>query len=246
MKGMIFAAGIGSRLKPWTDEHPKALVEVGGMPMLQRVIARMTDVGINDIIINVHHYGEQIIDFVRNLDTDANISISDERGLLLDTGGGLRKALPMIGDVPVLIHNADILTDIDLVEFINQHSQSGADASLLVEHRGSARQLVFTANHALKGWYNRETGATRPDTFEIMPDYNMYSFNGVHIVGPSLFSDLRNFKPDEMPFSIIDFYLAEAASHKIIGYDMPRSAHWFDVGKPATLNDAREWISSID
>lgn len=242
MKAMIFAAGIGSRLKPWTDFHPKALVEIGNRPMLGRVIDRMADAGITDIVVNIHHFGDQIIDFVQTVPDNISVSISDERNLLLDTGGGLRKALPLIGNDSVIVHNADIMTDIDLNEFIRTHIDSKADATMLVQDRGSSRQLVFDSDMKLIGWTNRETGETRPHSFNITDSHKLYSFNGVHVLNLNLLQELADYKPDNTPFSIIDFYLHAARKFNIKGVEMPKEKHWFDVGKPETLDAARRWI----
>ena len=130
-KAMIFAAGIGSRLRPITDRMPKALVPVGGIPMLQRTLLRLNEAGFNDVTINIHHFGQQIIDFLQHYDNfGMNIHISDERDELLDTGGGILKARHFLdGDEPFLVHNVDILSDIDLKHVYDTHVQSGADAT---------------------------------------------------------------------------------------------------------------------
>ena len=142
---MIFAAGLGTRLRPLTDNMPKALVSVAGKTMLERVILKLKDAGFHDITINIHHFGSQIIDFLRaNQNFGVDIHISDERGELLDTGGGIKKArLLLESNEPFLIHNADILTDLDLNAFYHHHLESDADATLLTNHRKTSRYLLM-------------------------------------------------------------------------------------------------------
>lgn len=146
MKAMIFAAGLGTRLRPLTDHMPKALVPVAGKPMLERVILRLKEAGFNEITVNIHHFGEQIIDFLRTHDNfGTEIHISDERGMLLDTGGGIKKARPFLdGQEPFLVHNADILTDIDLAGLYRHHLESDAESTLLVSERKTSRYLLLT------------------------------------------------------------------------------------------------------
>ena len=147
MKAMIFAAGLGTRLRPLTDHTPKALVPIAGKTMLERVILRLKDAGFNDITINIHHFGEQIIEFLRtHNDFGATIHISDERDRLLDTGGGIKKARPFLdGNEPFLVHNADIICDVDLAELYRHHRESNAEATLLVSERQTSRYLLLAA-----------------------------------------------------------------------------------------------------
>ena len=156
MKAMIFAAGLGTRLRPLTDNMPKALVPVAGKPMLERVILRLKEAGFNEITVNIHHFGEQIIDFLRAHDNfGTEIHISDERGMLLDTGGGIKKARPFLdGQEPFLVHNADILTDIDLAGLYRHHLESDAESTLLVSERKTSRYLLFDDDYHLHGWIN--------------------------------------------------------------------------------------------
>lgn len=197
MRGMIFAAGIGSRLKPWTDNHPKALVPVGGRPMLERVIMKFKAAGIREIVVNVHHFASQITDFLAANDNfGISIKISDESGLLLDTGGGLLHAAHLFkDDEPILIHNADIYTDFPIADMEQQYRQSGADSLLLIDRRNSSRCLYFDSSGMMKGWGNRLTGETKPadlDTAGLEP----MSFGGVHIVTPAtLFPALADYAP---------------------------------------------------
>ena len=166
---MIFAAGLGTRLRPLTDNMPKALVPVAGKPMLERVVLRLKEAGFNDITVNIHHFGEQIIDFLRaNGNFGANIHISDEREALLDTGGGIKKARPFLeGNEPFLVHNADILSETDLAALYRHHQESGAEATLLVSERQTSRYLLFDGQYRLHGWTNKSTGEVKPQGFLI-------------------------------------------------------------------------------
>ena len=168
MKAMIFAAGLGTRLRPLTDHMPKALVPVAGKPMLERVILRLKEAGFNEITVNIHHFGEQIIDFLRAHDNfGTEIHISDERGMLLDTGGGIKKARPFLdGQEPFLVHNADILTDIDLAGLYRHHLESDAESTLLVSERKTSRYLLFDDDYHLHGWINKSTGEVKPAGFD--------------------------------------------------------------------------------
>uniref|UniRef100_UPI003FEE6622 nucleotidyltransferase family protein n=1 Tax=Phocaeicola sp. TaxID=2773926 RepID=UPI003FEE6622 len=168
MKAMIFAAGLGTRLRPLTDNMPKALVPVAGKPMLERVILRLKEAGFNEITVNIHHFGEQIIDFLRAHDNfGTEIHISDERGMLLDTGGGIKKARPFLdGQEPFLVHNADILTDIDLAGLYRHHLESDAESTLLGSELKSSRYLLFDDDYHLHGWINKATGEVKPAGFD--------------------------------------------------------------------------------
>ena len=242
MKAMIFAAGLGTRLRPLTDNMPKALVPVAGKPMLERVIVRLKEAGFNEIIINVHHFGEQIIDFLHaHADFGVNIHISDERDMLLDTGGGIKKARSFLdGDEPFLVHNADILTDIDLSAFYQHHLESNAEATLLVSQRETSRYLLFDPAYNLHGWINKSTGEVKPENFSYRKgDYKELAFGGIHVISPSLFRYMEN-SPWEGKFSIIPFYLSVCRQTHIQGYPL-QDFRWFDIGKPETLKRAEEY-----
>lgn len=239
MKGMIFAAGIGSRLKPFTDYHPKALVEIGGRPILQNVIERMKAIGISDITVNVHHFANQIIDFLNANDNfGIDIHISDEQDKLLETGGGILAARRYIDGDDALLHNADILSDIDLKELVSAHDHS-ADATLLVSRRQSSRQLYFDGNMNLKGWQNLSTGQTKPGGF--IPDDSLMplAFSGIQIISPSIFKHLDEYSgKNGEAFSVIPFYVSNLATLKIKGFKINGDYKWFDIGKPETLEKA--------
>lgn len=243
MKGMIFAAGIGSRLKPWTDKHPKALVPVGDKPVIGHVIDSMLKAGICDIIVNVHHFADQVEEYLFRHYRHINILISDERDLLLDTGGGLLKALPLIGDEPVLIHNADIYTTMNLKELISCHKKSRAEVSLLVQKRNTARYFVFK-NSRLNGWTNIETGDVRPPHLIVTQDMELAAFGGLHVINQSVYKSLKEYCKADVPFSITDFYIDSCGTIDINGFHLPECAAWYDVGKPATLEAARQFIKN--
>lgn len=239
MKAMIFAAGLGTRLRPLTDNMPKALVPVAGKPMLERVILRLKEAGFNDITVNIHHFGEQIIDFLRaNSNFGVDIHISDEWDMLLDTGGGIKKARPFLdGQEPFLVHNADILTDIDLAAFYHHHLESGAESTLLVSERKTSRYLLFDDNYQLHGWVNKSTGEVKPETFDYQEGkYRELAFGGIHVISPTLFRLMEDERWSGK-FSIIPFYLSACTKTHIQGYPL-KGFRWFDIGKPETLAEA--------
>lgn len=243
---MIFAAGLGTRLKPLTDHLPKALVPVGGKPMLERVILRLKDAGCCDITINIHHFGDQIIDFIRaNQSFGLNIHFSDERGELLDTGGGILKARTYLdGNEPFIVHNADILTDVNLREMYNCHLQRKAEATLLVSQRNTSRYLLFDDSLQLHGWINKSTGETRPEGFSPVDGvYQPYAFGGIHVFSPSLFHVMEEGHWNGK-FSIIPFYLSICHQTSIQGY-VPSDYHWLDIGKPETLAAAEAMLHDL-
>lgn len=236
MKAMVFAAGLGTRLRPLTDNRPKALVEVNGVPMLERVIRHITDCGFDEIIVNVHHFGNMVIDFIDSKKWNADVHISDERGELLDTGGGILKVRDMLDDGnPFLVHNADILTDLDLSAMYRHHAETGADATLLVAQRETARYLLFDEAYRLQGWTNITTGEVRPDGFKYDKDVHFpMAFGGVHIISPTVFDSLSRYST-ERKFSITPYYVSACKELKIMGYSPSECYRWFDIGKPETL-----------
>ena len=242
MKAMIFAAGLGTRLRPLTDHCPKALVPVAGSPMLEHVITRLIKAGFNELVINIHHHGEQIISYLNEHSfPGTDIRLSDERDLLLDTGGGIWKARHLLeGDEPFLIHNVDILSDIDLKALYQQHLHTGAEASLLVSKRDTSRYLLFDSENRLHGWTNMATGELKPA--DIDPTlYHPLAFGGIHIFSPSLFKRMEAGQWHGR-FSIIPFYLSICGETVIKGIEANEN-HWFDIGKPETLAQAEAWLT---
>lgn len=239
MKGFILAAGLGTRLKPWTLHHPKALVPVGGIPMLQRVIQNMKHAGITDIVINLHHFGDQIVDFIKSNDCfGVNIAFSDETDQLLDTGGAILKAAPLLLDAPVLIHNADIFTDINLSDLISHHTNSNVDATLLTSPRHSSRQLLFGTDDNLKAWINHKTGERLPVDLDNNDMLRPLSFNGIHIINPTVIEWLKDNKTIE-PFSIIPQYISMCDNLVLKAYTPVYEYQWIDIGKQETLKQAQ-------
>ena len=229
MKAIIFAAGLGTRLKPLTLNKPKALVEYKNKTLLQHAIEKLTDAGVTDIIINVHHFGEQIIDFVKQQKFKAEISISDERDELLDTGGGLKRAADFFGDDAFLAYNVDIISNIDLKEMISFHHQSMPLATLAVKRRKSSRKLLFNEKMQLCGWENQVTNERiigREEAF-----VQNLSFSGIHIIDPLIFK----YMPTKNKFSIIELYLELSSKHSILGY-LDKQDFWLDLGKVEQLN----------
>lgn len=240
MKAMIFAAGLGTRLRPLTNDIPKALVEIGGKTMLERVIHRLAEAGFDDITINIHHFGQKVIDFLElNDNFGLNIHISDERDLLLDTGGGILKARQFLeGDEPFLVHNADILTDLDLLAMYQSHIESGAMATVLAKKRETSRYFVFDKHYRLQGWINKSTGETRPPHFIYKKGMHELAFGGIHVISPSIFDALEEYSQGQAKFSTTPFYVDNCHQHLIKGYVQESQYNWLDVGKPETLKEA--------
>lgn len=271
-QAMIFAAGLGTRLKPLTDTMPKAMVRVGGMPLIQRVIYKFRDNGFDHIVVNVHHFANQITDYLTdNNNFGLDIKISDEREQLLDTGGGLRKAAHLFGSkLPILIHNVDILSNVDLAKFYAldpkvicpdcgiPHQYAGAQ--LLVSWRKTKRYLVFNDNMLLVGWVNIVTGEVKSPWPEVkdaleksayplvatdepltIAGYHLYAFSGIHLFYPRLFTYMVG-APDKFP--IMDFYLSLCRKVPIKGY-LKSDLRLMDVGKLDTLHDAERFMKEL-
>jgi NDP-sugar pyrophosphorylase family protein len=231
MKAMILAAGLGTRLKPFTDSHPKALAEVNNKPILLRNIDYLRSFGIDEIIINVHHFANQIIDFIQE-NKIPNILISDETDVVLETGGGLKKASYLLEDSnPFVLMNVDILTDLDLGKMILSHKENNPIATLGVSKRESSRCFFFNEKNELCGWRNKNTNEEKISQKEM--NYTEFAFSGIHIIHPSIFKLMKQ----EGKFSMVDVYLELAKTEKIIGYDHTGS-HLIDVGKPESIINA--------
>ena len=234
MKALIFAAGLGTRLKPLTDTMPKALVTVGGKPLLDRVITKLIAAGYDDIVINVHHFAGMIRDYVASRDNfGVKVSFSDETDLLRETGGGIRHAEPLLdGPDPFLVHNVDILSNLDLAWFRRQHRE-GDLATILVSERETARYFLFDDDGLLVGWTNILTGEVRSPWPGIDPDKcTRLAFSGIHCISPAIFPLMR---PMPEKFPIVDFYLSVCRTHRIRAAVMP-SLELHDVGKLSELD----------
>ena len=225
MEGFILAAGLGTRLRPLTNDRPKALVEVGGVTLLEIAIHRLEEAGIGHIVVNVHHFADKVIDFIGRRTWQAKMDISDERDLLLDTGGGLKKAAGLFsGKENVLIHNVDILSDIDLREVERQHQEQGNLVTLCVSRRETKRMLEFDESGRLIG--RTTTHCPLPTTHSVL------AFSGISVVSPKIFALLPE---ADLPYPVIDEYIRLShEGHRIGSYEhFPE--HWLDVGKPETL-----------
>lgn len=276
---MIVAAGLGTRLKPLTDSIPKALVPVAGKPLLEHVIGKLVAAGVTEIVINVHHFPEQIIQFVKeNKDFGVKIHFSDETDQLLETGGGIRKArkwlegkpdttteltiantepaddywdgseqCPQVentsnmlntGD-PFLVHNVDILSNLDTAALLAQHQRSQPLATLVVSERETLRYFLFDDDNRLRGWTNLKTGEVKPVTLIHPERYRKLAFSGIQVLSPAIFKLMESW-PER--FSITDFYLENLYDHTILGYVQP-DYRMIDVGKPGSIEAASQFLN---
>lgn len=244
--GLIFAAGLGTRLKPLTDTMPKALVPLAGKPLLQWQVEKLRDAGITDIIVNVHHFPDMIIDTIRaNQGWNCNIAVSDEREMLLDTGGGLKKVrderLKVKGE-PILACNVDILSNIDLRALISAYERTGV-SQLVVSKRETQRYLCFDEKDRLCGWTNIKTGEVRPNngTWKI-EDAQLLAFSGMQILSPDVLAMLDTMKEDK--FSLIDFYLSICGKAELKAF-VPNDYRMMDVGKIDQIEEAETFAESL-
>ena len=244
---MILAAGLGTRLGALTHNRPKALVELNGKPLLQHCIENLIAKGFHHIVINVHHFGEQIMDFVESHHFDAEIEISDERDLLMDTGGGIIKATPLFKDSrAVLVHNVDIISDVNLGDMSQQFLESKDDAWLLTQDRETNRKLLFNTENQLIGWVNKAEGQFKwvkeeksgVSTGSTTLSYNEMAFSGLHFFRSDLFAEFEVKRS-----SVIDLYLNLAQTNRIISKPI-QPAYWFDLGKPEQLETAENYIKT--
>lgn len=253
-QAMIFAAGLGTRLKPLTDTMPKALVRVGGQPLLWHVVMKLKAAGYERIVVNVHHFAQQIVDYLSANDNfGLDIRISDETEGLLETGGGIKKALPLFDPTePILIHNVDILSNLDLTGGLSPVCEAGEahgdcplcesnpDALLLVSQRKTKRYLLFDDEMILDGWTNIETGEVRSPYKGLDPsDCKRLAFSGIHMIWPRVYPLF-----DQMPdrFGIIDFYLKFCHQCAFLGFEQ-KDLRLLDVGKLDTLEQAEQFLN---
>lgn len=240
---MLFAAGLGTRLRPLTDHMPKALVPVGGRPLLDITSSKLREAGTTEMVINVHHFANQIVDYVSTHEMGMDVRISDESEQLLDTGGGLKKALSMFSSddhSPILIHNVDILSNADLAAFYE--SNQDVDVALMVSSRQTQRYLLFDDSMRMVGWTNIATGEIRSPFGSIdVSKYHKYAFSGIHVVNPSI-AKLMEEWPEKFP--IMDFYIKNCAQLTIRGV-LNSNLRLLDVGKQDTLTAAEEFLQTI-
>ena len=247
---MILAAGLGTRLKELTQNKPKAMVPLNDKPLLQHCIENLIANNFHHIVINVHHFGEQIIDFAESHHFDAKIEISDERDLLMDTGGGIVKATPMFKDSKaVLVHNVDIISNVNLGEISQEFLDSKDDAWLLTQDRETNRKLLFDDDHQLVGWMNKaeqkfkwvndEQSALRRAQGPQLYDFKEMAFSGLHFFRSDLFAEFEVKRS-----SVIDLYLHLAKNNRIISKPI-QPDYWFDLGKPEQLEAAENYLNTL-
>lgn len=244
MRALVLAAGLGTRLKPWTLEHPKALVPVEGVPMLERVLTKLENEGFDRIVVNVHHFGEQIIDYISHRTSGAEIRISDERSQLLDTGGGILQADRVLGgDGPLLVHNVDILSNAPLRQLMQRQLETDADATLLTSLRESTRRLAFDPDDRLRGWHDLRTGATRPDAYR-PGTLREEAFSGIYAISSRAIQKMRQTMPAH-PFPIMDYLLTACRISDFRRYCLP-GLRMLDIGKPDALAQAAEELGMMN
>ena len=237
MKAMIFAAGLGTRFKPWTNEHPKALAIVNGKSLLQRTIEYLQQFDIRDVVVNVHHFADQITEaLTQNNGWGSHVVISDERNEVLETGGGLLKAKDLLGNETFLTINVDILTDLDLKAFLSHHQQQKALISLAVTDRPTSRYLLFNNQQRLCGWLNKKTGEKK--IVIQSPEIIEKAYSGIALFEPGVFDLI----PFTGKFSLIDVYLALAPGNKISLFDHT-GGKLIDVGKPESVATAEHFFA---
>ena len=267
MKAMIFAAGLGTRLKPITDAMPKALVPVCGQPLLYHVITKLVAAGYDDLVVNVHHFPDQIIHYLHSHDFGARIAVSDERDFLRETGGGIRYAKELLVDFstppaaplemtegdsfaslgmtnePFLVHNVDIVSNLDLGWLREQHRE-GALVTLVASERKTQRYFLFDEDYRLKGWTNIATGEVRSPFPDIDPDRcRKLAFAGIHLMSPAIFDAFDRYGFGDR-FSIVDFYLRACADYPIYAA-VPPDFQLVDVGKFDALPEAEATCATI-
>ncbi len=263
MQSMIFAAGLGTRLKPLTDRKPKALVRVGGKPLIEYVLKNLVAAGSKRIVVNVHHFANQIIEYLQQNDFGVDIRVSDETEMLLDTGGGIKNAAPFFNtSEPVLIHNVDILSNVDLRALYNYACEAEieqkVEAVLLVSLRKTKRYLIFNKDMRLVGWTNVDTGEVKSPyetlrelTFTQPYDnnnvtneqygYTLFAFSGIHVIGNKVFEAMNECSAK---FPIMDFYLQYAKDLHFVG-KVKNNLKLMDVGKLDTLAEADAFVKQL-
>lgn len=237
---MLFAAGLGTRLKPLTNDKPKALIEVNGMTMLHTALRKLENAGISKAVVNVHHFSNLVMEDITRFKSDRmKVVVSDESDQLLDTGGGLLKARPLFdAKSPVLLYNVDIVTTTNLQDFISFHRSHRELASLMVKHRPTTRYLLFNEHMELAGWENLNTN-NKIITKETS-NYNAFGFQGIHIVEPRIFDLIL----ETGKFPIMELYLRLARNHTFRGYESQHDL-WFDIGTPEKLETTKKAIEQM-
>jgi len=238
MKAMVFAAGLGTRLQPLTNDKPKVLVRINKVPLIDRTVQKLIESGVNEIVINVHHFADKLISFVKKQKYDCTIYFSDETDLLLNTGGGLKKAQQFLrGTDPFIVYNVDVISDIDLSDMMAYHKENKCFATLAVRKRNTSRYLLFSDEMQLSGWKNIKTDDEVIVHAHI--DYEVRAFSGIHIISPEIFDSFE----EKGAFSIIDTYLRLAQNKTIKGYDHTASM-WYDLGKLSEISEIEKELRS--
>ncbi|MCH5232952.1 MAG: NTP transferase domain-containing protein [Muribaculaceae bacterium] len=248
MKAMILAAGLGTRLKPLTDSLPKALVEIEGIPMLERVIRNLQRWDVNQFVVNTHHFSDKVKAFIDTNDFGCTIEISDETDALLDTGGGLVKARQILfeNDADVLVHNVDIISNADFKDLLKYHRSSGNDVTLLVSPRDSSRKLIFDEDMSLKGWKNIITGEERgPQPLKKEKVFSEFAFSGIYIINSKSVGEMEYLWGFNKKFPIMDYFLSSSRKARIGGF-LQSDLKLLDIGKPATLSQANILLHEIE
>jgi len=243
IKALVFAAGLGTRLRPLTDTMPKALVEVGGQPLLYHVLSKLRDAGIAGAVVNVHHFAEQILDYLATHDFGFPVQVSDERDLLRETGGGILHARKLLGDKPFLVHNVDILSNLDIPAFCAA-ARPGDLATVLVSERETRRYMLFDDRMRMMGWTNVATGEVRSP----YPDLDVnacrkLAFDGVHFLSPGIFDAFARYG-FEGRFPIMDFYIRACGDYPIRACLQP-GLRMMDIGKTDSLAAAEGFLASL-
>lgn len=240
MKALILAAGLGTRLHPITKNTPKALAKIKNITLLEILITRFKKFGIEDVMINIHHFADQVVEFVKeNNQFGINIQFSDERGELLDTGGGIKKAQWFFNDGnPFLVHNVDVISSIDINDFLNFHQNSGSLVSLAVRNRSTSRYFLFDGNDVLSGWRNIST--CQEIISKPSPIFHQFAFSGIHIISPEIFGLISK----TGKFSIVEEYLRLSENHIISAYKHDHT-YWMDLGKVENLIQAEKILDKL-
>jgi NDP-sugar pyrophosphorylase family protein len=239
MKAMILAAGLGTRLRPLTDDRPKALVEIAGRPLLEITLSRLRDFGVRQVIVNVHHFADMIVDYLKASNNFGMIIEVSREEDLLDTGGGLRKAasffLKASGDVdePFILHNVDVISTIDLERMLRLHTEQDALATLAVQERATSRYLLFDEQLRLCG---RRASEQAPELVRPAQRVRAWGFSGIHVISPRLFAKIT----EEGSFSIMDSYLRLAAQGEAILAFRADEYYWRDLGRPENVAQAAQ------
>lgn len=241
MRAMILAAGLGTRLKPLTDSVPKALIKIENHTLLELQIKKLISEGFDEIIINVHHYADMITDYLKqNNFFNCSIEISDESEILLDTGGGLKKASHFFTDgKPFLVYNVDIISDINLKKLVETHLRYNSIATLAVQDRDSSRKFLLDNEMVLCGWMNQKT-KEKIISRNSGSRLQQFGFSGIQIIDPKLFK----YFPDKEVFSLVDMYLNAAGKENIEGYNHNKD-EWMDLGKIENLKEAEKLFDRI-